>query len=202
MKSILSFRLLILSFATLCSAEESQSPLEIVSPNKLYLVRLYPGWTVGNCEYDRAELIETVSKKVLYTFTPDSGFDADSVVWSPKSTHVAVYTRDHRNGRPLVIELGGTKGITECTFPDITLERLDQPENSGRWVQDWVKPTKWLTESLLVVSDSGLVAQHKPKDAALTYEYTVEIEFDADGTGTIKSTKCIEFTKTPYTDLN
>jgi len=191
----LLLKLWLLTLAVPAFAQGAQPrPMDLAAPNGRHLIRLYPAiqGTIGNCPYDRADLMETQSGAALYHFQPLGGFVKDSVVWSPDSTHVAVYTHDHRTGMPLVVQVSKA-GVTECSLPEITLPHERQPENAGRQWQSWLKPKKWLSKSVLLLSDSGVIQERKGVDASLVYDYTLQITFRTDGAGILKSTKRVQF---------
>lgn len=174
-------------------------PLGFRSPDGHFLVRLYraKGPSVGNCAYDRADLIEITSQKILAEFgggDSGEGLESDSVVWSPRSTRVAVYTHDARTGTVKVIQMAKS-GITESTIPDYTLPDEGKPENSGRELQRWSKPVRWLSENTLLLSDTETIEQERGVQAYLNFTYDIQIVFDGEGVGTVKAVKEVKYAR-------
>jgi len=186
----------------LLHAQEIESKwVEFISPNGRYSIRLHEGQAIGNCRFNHAELVDQQTKKLLFSFGPEQGstfdlggYEDDSVVWSPKSGFVAVYTHSHRVGVPLVLAVSGTT-VHECEIPKITLPHDKDPKNDGRHVQDWLKPIKWISETELSLEESGLIQQQRENGSRITYLYDLVIAFTKDGHGMVKALKQRSFTK-------
>jgi len=195
-----AFLLIVIIFATLRLAMAGDSEpkwREYPSPNGRDAVRLREGWAIGNCKFNRAVLVDRKTGKQLFEFSSDEGgYDNDSVIWSPGSVCVAVYTRNHRMGEPIVMAILGEKP-QECTLPEITLPHENNPKNDGRHVQSWRKPDKWLSDSELLLSDSGLIQQQRENGSRIYYCYDLWIKFDNDGHGVLKQVKQRAFVKEP-----
>jgi hypothetical protein len=191
--------------AGLLHAQEIESKwVEFPALNGRYSIRLHEGQAIGNCRFNHADLVDQQNKKILFAFGPEQGpnfdlggYENDSVVWSPKSGFVAVYTHSHRVGEPLVLAVSGTT-IHECEIPEITLPHDKDPKNSGRHVQDWLKPIRWISETQLSLEDSGLIQQQRANGARITYLYDFVIEFAKDGKGMVKTLKQRKFSREPY----
>jgi hypothetical protein len=186
-------------FADLTAADPKWH--DLVAPNKRYAVRLREGYAIGNCRYDDAQLIDTKTGTMLFDFGPEhdpsfdlGGYEEDSVVWSPNSQSVAVYFHSHRVGAPLVVRISGDTALA-CTVPEMTLPHDKDSANGGRHVQDWFKPIKWLSDSTLPLTESGLIQQQREDGFTIVYSYDIQFQFDRKGDGVLKSLKQREFSK-------
>ncbi len=191
--------LVILLSAQLAAAEGDWHAF--VAPNKRHAVRLREGNAIGNCRYNQAQLIDARTGKLLLDFGPErspsfdlGGYEEDSVVWAPDSLLVAVYLHSHRVGEPLVAMISGDTA-SSCTIPEVTLPHDKDPAIDGRRVQAWVKPIKWIANSTLLLRDSGLIQQQREGAFRIGYSYEIELQFDREGQGLLKSLKRREFTK-------
>ena len=153
--------------------------------------------TNGNCAFSSAYLVDSNSKMKLFAFTPlddCGGFEADSVVWSPDSRRVGVYSHHHRSGQPQIVVVDGAT-VREQTFPEVNLPHESDPSCDGRPAQRWIKPVRWNSTSEILVDASGIVQQQRGVDAILRYGYSILVHFPANGDGEVVSTKRIEFQK-------
>ncbi len=171
------------------------------APSRRYAVRLHEGHAIGDCRFNRAQLINVKTGKVLHDFGSENdpsfeigGYDQNSVVWSPDSRFVAVYSHTQRLGEPLVVKILG-KSASKCVVPEITLPIDNAPANNNRWDPAWIKPVRWLSSSILLLNDSGEIQQQRVDGSLIQYSYDLQLHFDRRGRGILKSIKQREFTK-------
>jgi len=204
LKALLIIPIFFICAGLLNAQEEKAKWKECISPNGNYSVRLREGQAIGDCHYNHAELIDHRTKKLLFDFGPEQGanfdsggYEDDSVVWSPQSGFVAVYTHNHRLGEPRVLAVSGTT-VRKCEVPEIELPHDKDPKNEGRYAREWLKPIKWISETQLSLEDSGLIQQQRLGGSRITYLYDLVIEFTRDGHGTVKTLNQRSFTKEPW----
>jgi hypothetical protein len=190
----LTLLMLALSFSA-CAHAVWHKSARIPSPNGHYEVRLYKAdGNSGNCPFDKCEVVRPEKSSVHYRYPVErlGGYPANAAIWSPDSSAVAIYSQTHRSGETLILRVTAA-GISECRFPDIRLPHERNPQNEGRLAQSWVEPKQWLSNSDLLLSDSGVIQQQRGIDAQLTYNYSVLISFDKDGNGVVRTITPVEF---------
>ncbi len=192
--------LLLIGFAVIARLATAESEVQYFkdfkSPNDEYAIRLFVGSSLGNTWYNRAQLIEVRSQRVLHTFTEEEkdggGYGPDSIIWSPLSSSVAVSRHDHRTGDVQVLRKVAAE-FRKSGIPHITLPHERDIYNDGRPAQTWLEAVRWISESDLLLEASGLIQQQRGVKANLSYEYKIRIRFDGKQSGSVKSIKRTKF---------
>jgi hypothetical protein len=196
-------------------AEPANGPVyqSFPSPNGRFALRLREGHALGNCSYDRAQLLDNRSGRVLCELKGTNGddsegaggagggfgwFDDPPAFWSLDSRYVAVMCHDHRTSEIDVVQCRNGR-VRACKMPEVIVPRIENEFDAGRQWHTFLKPKRWATGDLLVADYSGTIRnyqkmpQRADSEGQLGYKYRVSIKFNASMIGKVISVKRLHF---------
>ena len=150
--------------------------------------------------YEQVAIVNAAGTKVVQVLAEaKDGVEDITAAWAPDSRRLAFYRGGMSGGTTEVWNLLDNGSFNPQQLPEVALPiAKDMADPANEWINDYVRPEKWLSNDELVLKMTGRIsyATGKPTEKVYDYEYTASIILDR-GEATVTNLKEVKKTQVP-----